>query len=312
MLKTKSLTNQEYGLGWTHEEIITPLVGRQILSYKDLPLAVYQVQTKFRDEKRAKSGLLRGREFRMKDLYSFHLSETNLDEYYEQVKTAYFKIFKQVGLEKRTYLTLAGGGAFSKFSHEFQAVSSVGEDLIHLCRQCSIAINQEIIKEQTVCPDCGGQDFEKLTAIEAGNIFKLKTRFSDSFNLKVKDKTGQEKSIFMGCYGIGSSRLMGAIAEILSDEQGLVWPQTVAPFKYHLLVLTKEKLDFAKQIYSQLGEDNVLLDDRFHLSNGQRLTDADLLGLPIRLVVSQKAGEKIEVKNRTEDETKLVSMQAIK
>ncbi|MEK7635966.1 MAG: aminoacyl--tRNA ligase-related protein [Patescibacteria group bacterium] len=300
----------DYALGPTHEEIISPLLAKFIFSYKDLPKYVFQIQNKFRDEKRAKSGLLRGREFFMKDLYSFHKDEVDLDKYYEKVKKSYHKIFKIVGLGDLTYLTYASGGTFSKYSHEFQTITSAGEDIIYICDKCKVAINKEIINEQGACPVCDNKNLKEEKAIEVGNIFKLKTKYSTPFNLKYKDEKGVEKDVIMGCYGMGLNRLIGAIIEIHHDEKGIIWPEATTPFKAHLLQLTtnnKQLTTFANKVYDGLQKAGieVLYDDRKKATIGEKFNDADLIGIPYRLVISEKTGSKIEIKKRNEKKAKL-------
>lgn len=292
----------DYALGATHEEVVTPLARNYIKSYKDLPLYLYQIQTKFRDEKRAKSGLLRNREFLMKDLYSFHTDTDDLDKYYDDMAKTYQRVFKRLGIGSKTFLTYAAGGSFSKYSHEFQTVTEAGEDIIYLCEKCSIAVNKEIISEQNVCPACGNKKLVEEKAIEVGNIFKLGTKFSQAFDLTYKDAGDKEQLTVMGCYGIGITRLVGAIVEVSHDERGIIWPETVAPFDFHLVSLdgmTKE----AGEVYKKLQEAGfeVLWDDRKE-SAGVKLADADLIGIPKRLVVSAKTVKAglIEVKNRGE------------
>lgn len=293
----------------THEEVITPLMKQHISSYKDLPVSVFQFQNKFRNEPRAKSGLLRTREFIMKDLYSFHESQNDLEEFYEKVKQAYFNIFKSVGLESQTYLTFASGGAFSKYSHEFQTLCGAGEDIIYLCKKCKIAVNSEIIEEQKVCPECKSSSLKEEKAVEVGNIFKLRTKFSESFALKFKTEKGEEKLVEMGCYGIGLGRLMGAVAEIYADDKGLVWPKEIAPFKAHLLCLgsDKEKI-VADKIYQGIKQE-VLYDER-EISAGEKFVEADLIGLPWRIVLSEKTlvKDSVEVKERGKEQTKLLKI----
>ena len=304
-------SKNEYALGPTHEEIIVPLLKKYISSYRDLPAYVFQIQNKFRDEKRAKSGLLRGREFIMKDLYSFHADEKDLDAYYEKVKKAYLKIFRRVGLGKLTYLTFASGGTFSQYSHEFQTLAQNGEDTIHLCDKCLVAINQEIIKQQKICPVCSGSNLQEKSATEIGNIFKLKTKFSEVFELFYKDKRGQNQKVYMGCYGIGLTRLIGAIVEVFHDKKGIIWPVEIAPFKFHLIEL---KQGLAKKIYEQSQKDGleVLYDDRLNASIGEKLNDADLIGLPYRLVVSDKTKNKIEIKKRGQNKVKLIKYEDLR
>jgi len=296
----------EYALGPTHEEIVSPLMKKFILSYKDLPKYVFQIQNKFRDEARAKSGLLRGKEFFMKDLYSFHTDEKDLDEYYEKVKKSYINIFKKVGLGDLTYLTLASGGTFSKYSHEFQTLTSAGEDVIHICDKCHLAINEEIIKDYPACPVCGNKDLRTEKAIEVGNIFKLGTRYSKPFKLVYKNEKGEEKDVVMGCYGIGINRLMGALVEVLHDNQGIIWPESVAPFKVHLLELDSGR---AKNVYEKLQKVGieVLYDDR-SVSAGQKFVEADLIGIPWRVVVGKATKDKVEVKKRNESKKDLINL----
>lgn len=318
MFKLKNRQGKDFGLGWTHEEVITPLAKKFLKSYKDLPFAAYQIQDKFRDELRAKSGLLRGIEFIMKDLYSFHRDQECLDRYYEKVKKAYFKIFQRCGLKKQTFLTFASGGAFSKYSHEFQTVTEYGEDEIYLCQKCRLGVNREIIKEEKGrCPQCGEKQLKIEKAIEVGNIFKLKDNFSQAFGLTFQDKDGREKPVLMGCYGIGLGRLMGAIAEICSDEKGIVWPKEVAPFAVHLVILNQDKPEIKKtgeKIYQELIDQGVevLYDDR-EKTAGEKFAEADLIGIPYRIVISQKtfADDSVEVKERSRAWGKLVKIDEI-
>ncbi len=313
LFKLKSQTNNEYALGATHEEIVTPLISEFISSYKNLPIFVYQIQTKFRDEKRAKSGILRGREFRMKDLYSFSKNEDDLNSYYEIVLNTYKEIYKRLGLSDITYLTYASGGSFTKYSHEFQTLSDVGEDNIYICDKCNIAINDEIIEEQKVCPVCGSADFRKEKAIEVGNIFKLKTKFSEPFSVSYLDEENKENSVYMGCYGVGSSRVMGTIVEVLHDDSGIVWPEEIAPFKYHIIPIGNDKdvlreADKLYKAYLEKGEE-VLFDDREE-STGSKLKDADLISATYRIIVSKKTLEqdKFELKKRSEKEIQLLPL----
>lgn len=312
LYKIMDSQNKEFALGPTHEEIIFPLLKKHISSYKDLPLYIYQIQNKFRMELRAKSGLLRGREFLMKDLYSFHFNEEDRDEYYDRMTKVYKTIFNRVGIGKKTYFTYAPGGTFSKYSHEFQTITKAGEDTIHICGTCRIAINNEIIKDQKFCPKCGKDKFQKEKAIEVGNIFKLKSKFAEDFDLKFKDKDGSEKLVSTGCYGIGLGRLMGAVVEINHDEKGMIWPESVAPFQAHLIEVkgqgSKVK-GFAKKVYNTLQKAGIelLYDDREDISVGEKFADADLIGIPWRAVVSERTGNKIEIKKRNEKKTRLVS-----
>lgn len=319
---SRAMNGASYVLGPTHEEVVTPLIRTFIQSYKDLPLAVYQIQTKFRNEPRAKSGLLRGREFSMKDMYSFHRDEADFQAFYERATEGYQRLFSKLGLN--AILTEASGGAFSQYSHEFQVVTQNGEDLIYTCAGCSFAENREIatVKAGDRCPKCAGA-IEEQKAIEVGNIFPLGTRFSDAFNLKYTDESGAKRSVIMGCYGIGPSRIMGALVEVHHDDHGIVWPASVAPFQVHLIEIHNQKsesrnksepqnLDLAtpgSQLYQELIEADVevLYDDR-DVSAGQKFADADLIGIPIRIVLSDKTltTDSVEWKARNSVKTELV------
>ncbi|KKW42508.1 MAG: Proline-tRNA ligase [Candidatus Magasanikbacteria bacterium GW2011_GWA2_56_11] len=309
LFKLKDSADKEYALGATHEEIITPLAQKFLISYQDLPRSIYQIQTKFRNEPRAKSGLLRGREFRMKDLYSFHADEADLDQYYETMKGVYFQVFKQVGLGGITHITFASGGAFSKYSHEFQTITSAGEDTIYVCAACQVAVNREIISElKSVCPECGGTELLEHRAIEVGNIFKLGTRFSGAFDFRYTDERGALRPVVMGCYGIGITRLLGAIVEVHHDGRGIVWPAAVAPMSVHLVSLAREAADVrqADEIYGALARAGieVLYDDRQAVRAGEKFADSDLFGLPLRVVVSAKTleSQSVELKRRGREE----------
>lgn len=306
---TSFYTKTDYALGSTHEEIVAPLAKKYVASYKDLPLYLYQIQTKFRDEKRAKSGLLRNREFPMKDLYSFHVDNEDLDKYYEIVAKAYENIYKRCGIGPETYYTYASGGSFSKYSHEFQTICDAGEDIIFVCEKCHVAINKEIIKDIDKCPECGNSKLEEKKAIEVGNIFKLGTKYSKPFELTYRDKDDREQDVVMGCYGIGPGRVMGTIVEKIADERGLVWPKEIAPFDVHLVTLD-EKTEESQKIYDLLEKSglSVLWDDRAE-TTGVKLADADLLGLPARVLVSEKtlANKKVEFKARDKKDFELIS-----
>ncbi|MCL5006722.1 MAG: His/Gly/Thr/Pro-type tRNA ligase C-terminal domain-containing protein [Patescibacteria group bacterium] len=307
LFKFKSFfSKSDYVLGPTHEEIVTPLMGKFVFSYKDLPLAVFQIQNKFRDELRSKSGLLRGREFLMKDLYSFHSSEEDLEKFYKRVSSSYGKIFRRVGIGRLTYFTYASGGTFSKYSHEFQTLTSAGEDVIYICNKCRVAVNREIIEDlHGACPECGNKDLREEKAIEVANIFPLKTRFSSAFGLKFAGADGRENLVQMGCYGIGLSRLLGTVVEVAHDDKGIIWPEQIAPFKFHLIELKKGK---GRDLYRRLTKAGaeVLYDDR-EATAGEKFADADLIGIPWRLVVSEKTKNKIEIKKRGESKSKLVN-----
>ena len=305
-----------FGLGWSHEEILAAIAAKYINSYKDLPFYAYQIQTKFRNEPRAKSGLLRGREFMMKDLYSFHASEEDLFDYYGKVADAYHKIFKRCGL-KAVY-TVAAGGAFTKHNtHEFQVLSDVGEDIVLICEKCDYAENKEIskLKEGGKCPTrlpdgqkCGGKISEK-NSIEVGNIFPLGTKYSEAFNLQFADEKGGKKHVVMGSYGIGLGRLMATAVEVYHDKDGIIWPEAIAPFGVHLLELNGAD---AKEAYVHLQKYGieVLYDDR-DTSAGEKLVGADLMGIPWRVVASPKLKGKYELKRRSENQAKTVSLSEV-
>lgn len=316
LFKLNGAGEREYALGATHEEIVTPLVQKNVFSYKDLPQAVYQLQTKFRNEVRAKSGILRGREFRMKDLYSFHANQADLDAYYDQVTEAYFRIFSRLGLGESTYLTYASGGTFSKYSHEFQTATEAGEDLIYICDDCTVAINKEVIEDlKSSCPQCKKGNLREAKAIEVGNIFKLGTKYSAPFEFTFVDENNAQQPVLMGCYGIGPSRILGTIVEVLSDDKGMVWPEEVAPYKLHLISLAQnqEQIDQANNLYDELIKRNVsvLYDDRPDARAGEKFADSDLIGIPNRVVISARSLEKggVEFKKRNESEGKVISLE---
>ena len=314
LFKINGSGDREYVLGPTHEEVVSPLAKKNVFSYKDLPFSVFQIQTKFRDELRAKSGILRTREFLMKDMYSFHANQEDLDKYYEKITKAYFNIFKELGIGKKTYLTLASGGTFAKYSHEFQMSTSAGEDIIYICNKCKTAINKEIKIETPVCPKCSSDSFVEEKAVEVGNIFKLGTKYSLPFDLKFRDKDGTEKPVIMGCYGMGLSRAMGAIVETNYDERGIIWPKEVAPFLVHLIRLGVDKKVNATslKIYQDLQKQGikVLYDDREDKSVGEKFAEADLIGIPFRVVVSEKtvAKNSIEFKERAKATVKIIKI----
>ncbi len=305
--KTKLVNNTEVGLGFSHEENLVAIVKNYVNSYKDLPFAVYQIQTKFRNELRSKSGVMRGREFLMKDMYSFSLTQKQHDDFYATAQNAYRKIYDRLGLEDQTFVTFASGGSFSKFSHEFQTISEAGEDTIYLDRGKKIAINKEVYTDEVAKElDLDKADLEEVRAIEVGNIFNLGTKFSAPFELSVADEDGKGHTVIMGCYGIGVSRVMGTIAELMSDDKGLVWPENIAPYRVYLARLgeSKEVAKEADEAYETLQSAGVtvLYDDR-DVRPGEKFADADLLGIPYRLVISEKTliSSKYELKKRLEE-----------
>lgn len=306
--KTELSSGGLVGLAPTHEEPITNLMKTYISSYKDLPLSVYQFQTKFRNEKRAKSGLMRGREFLMKDMYSFHASEEDLDRYYAEVEKAYDRIYARLGLTG-TYETFASGGIFAKYSHEYQTFLPVGEDTVYYNHDKSVVINKEVYNDE-VLRDLGvaGDEFTEVAAAEVGNIFKLKFKYSEPLGLQFNDENNEIKTVYMGCYGIGISRVMGVIAEKFADEKGLIWPETVAPFKAQLIGIGEAGSLAAEKFYKE-HEDEILFDDR-NARPGEKFADAELMGMPYRIVISDKtlAENSAEVVKRASGESKIIAL----
>ncbi len=298
LFKLKGLGDKDYALGSTHEEVVTPLVKKFAASYRDLPLAVYQIQDKFRNEPRAKSGLLRGREFSMKDLYSFHATAEDLEGFYERAKIAYLKVFKRCGLE--AIVTEASGGVFSQYSHEFQVLTEYGEDQIVACSNCSFAQNKEIcsLTDGQGCPSCQ-QPVKLKKAIEVGNIFKLNARFSEAFKYCYSAEDGKLKPVLMGCYGIGPSRLLGAVAEVYHDQQGLIWPKTLTPFQAHLILLDQSQSAAAEKLYQSFLRSGleILFDNRAE-SAGVKLKDADLLGITCQFIIGSQSPGQLEYRLR--------------
>lgn len=309
-LATGNLTGDKNVLGPTHEEVVTPLAAKFVFSYKDLPKYVYQIQDKFRDEARPKSGLLRTKEFMMKDLYSFHPDAKDLDRYYKVMEKSYFKIFSRCGLGKETVLTYSSGGSFSKYSHEFQAICKTGEDTIYLCEKCKVAVNKEIYHEQNSCPECGNKKLLPKRAIEVGNIFKLMDKFSKAFEFYYLDEKNKKHLVIMGCYGIGLGRLMASVVEVSHDDAGIIWPESISPFDVHLVNLGKTAKE-AEKIYKELksaGYD-VLWDDRDERA-GVKLADSDLIGISQRIVISPKTLEleMVEYKKRADKKSKMIKL----
>ncbi len=299
-------SDAEYVLCPTHEDVVTPLVQGYNPSYKDFPISVYHIQTKFRNEPRVKSGLMRCREFRMKDLYSFHTDELDLKRYYDEVKKVYQEIFEEIGIGKDTVIALASGGDFTKdYSHEFQTRCENGEDTIYLNKTTGVAYNKEVKPEGADT----SPNFEVFNAAEVGNIFPLGTKFSKAFGYEYTDKDGNKKPVITGSYGIGTSRLMGVLVEKFHDDKGIVWPKNVSPFGVHLIDL--QQTDEAEKIYELLTKEgvDVLWDDR-EMSAGEKFADADLIGCPIRILVSSRSIQNggIEVKLRNETESKIISI----
>ncbi len=307
--KTELAAGGELGLAPTHEEPFTEMMKTFINSYKDLPVYAYQFQTKFRNELRAKSGIMRTREFLMKDLYSFSTDEASHDEFYHKVELAYKRIYERLGLGDCTYQTFASGGVFSKYSHEFQTVIEVGEDMIWHNADWSIVLNEEVVNDETLASfNVKREELQSTRAAEVGNIFTLKDKYSAPLGLEFTDQDNQKHPVFMGCYGIGVSRVMGVIAEKFADDKGLVWPTEVAPFRYHMVGIGDEGMEKAAEFYRG-HEDEILFDDR-DLRPGEKFADAELIGIPTRIVISDRSlqnGE-IEVADRATGEKRMVKL----
>lgn len=312
--KTKLVNGTELGMGLTHEEPIVDMLSDYLNSYKDLPVLAYQIQSKFRNELRAQAGLLRGREFVMKDMYSFARNQEEHEEIYEEVANAYARVYDRLGISDITYRTYADGGIFTpRFSDEFQMLSEIGEDTIYVDEDRKIAVNKEVIDDPRLNDtDLDISKLQERKAIEVGNIFPLESKYTDALGVYYTDSDGKQQKIIAGCYGIGVSRVMGALAEHFADDRGLVWPENVAPAKVYLARLGDDKavVKAADELYIQLQDKDieVLYDDR-DARPGEKFADADLMGIPYRVVISTKTLEqdKVELKNRTEDETSMVS-----
>lgn len=312
LFKIKSRTKKEYALGQSEEEVVTPLIMERINTWKELPLSVYQIHWKFRDEFRAKSGLLRGREFLMKDMYSFHETQKDFEKFYLTSKKTYLHIYKRLGLTAKA--TEASGGNFTeKISYEFMVLTDAGEDNILYCGSCDFCVNVEIAKigEGIKCPKCGKGKLIKAKASEVGNVFDLGEKYGKDFNLTYQGRDGKREYPIMGCYGIGISRLMGVIVEKFHDSRGIIWPESVAPFKVHLIELGGKDAKVkktAQKVYKLFLDEGIeVLYDERDVSAGEKFADADLIGIPYRLVVSEKTGTKIEVKKRSENKVKLMN-----
>ena len=315
LYKVSDSSSREIALGPTHEEIVVPILKNYASSHKDFPVAIYQIQNKFRMELRAKSGMLRGREFIMKDMYSFPTSKEDFENFYAKMKGVYKTIFKRVGIGHITYLCFASGGTFSEYSHEFQTVTSAGEDTIYVDEASGSALNKEVLNDEVLNQlNLTKEKLAEHKAIEVGNIFDLKTKYSAPFDLSYTDEKGEKSTVLMGCYGIGLGRLLGTVVEALADDKGIIWPESIAPFAIHLLALGDDEvvLGEANKIYENLLKAGVevLFDDREEVSAGEKFSDADLLGMPWRAVVSARSlkDNGIELKKRTEEKGKIVSL----
>ena len=310
--KTELSAGGELGLAPTHEEPLTNLMRTYINSYKDLPAYVYQFQTKFRNELRAKSGILRTREFLMKDLYSFSTDEKSHDEFYHKAEQAYKKIYDRLGIGKDTYQTFASGGVFSKYSHEFQTITEVGEDTIYYNKDKSIVLNEEVLNDE-VLKDLGvkREELESTRAAEVGNIFTLRDKYSKPLGLEFTDKNGEKKPVFMGCYGIGVSRVMGVIVEKFADDKGLIWPENIAPYKAYVIAIGERAAEIAAK-FEHDHPDDVIYDDR-DLRPGQKFADAELMGIPNRIIISDKTLEEnnFELTKRLSGEQKVLPIDTL-
>lgn len=308
--KSKLQDGTDVGFGWTHEEPIVEMMKRYVQSYKDLPASLYQFQTKMRNEKRAKSGIMRGREFVMKDMYSFHATKEDLDDYYGRTIDAYKRVYDRLGIGGDTYVTFASGGAFTKFSHEFQTICDAGEDYIYLHREKNIAINEEVIDDAVAELGVARDELEKIKTAEVGNIFNFGTQKTDEMGLYYTDTDGTQKSLYIGSYGIGITRAMGVIVEKMSDEKGIVWPEAVAPYQVYLVSIGEKGRVEADRLYAELTDRGVevLYDDRDERA-GSKFADAELIGLPYRVTVSDRLleEEKYEYTVRNTGETTLLT-----
>jgi len=315
--RTQLKNGTELGLAFTHEEPIAEIMKQYVSSYKDLPFFAYQFQTKFRNELRAKSGIMRGREFLMKDLYSFHTNEETHLEFYELMKEVYIKIFTRLGIGEQTFLTMSNGQPFSKYSFEFQTLSEAGEDTILYDEKKKVAINKQDYSEE-IFTDFGFKkedfDFKEARSIEVGDIYTLGTKYSEPLGLLYTNQDGKQVSVCMGCCGIVVSRLMGTSVEVLADDKGIVWPESIAPFQIHLVSLCSEEADVKKadELYETLKKQNkeVLYDDRQGVRAGEKFADSDLIGIPLRVIISPKtlANDSVEVKKRNETKVEIITI----
>ncbi len=312
--KSTLKSGAEVGLGWSHEEPITDMMKNFITSYRSLPIFVYQFQSKLRNELRAKSGIMRGREFLMKDMYSYSVDEKSHQEFYDRAIQSYLKIFDRVGLGRDTILTFASGGSFTKFSHEFQTILDTGEDVIYIDRDKNIAINKEILSDELIKQlGLNKNNLEEVKSVEVGNIFSFGDVKSKQLDLYYKDEQGKPKAVILGSYGIGITRLMGVIVEKFSDEVGIVWPTSISPFAVHLLNIgsSDEAKKITDKIYADLQKNNieVLCDDR-ELRPGEKFADSDLIGIPLRVIISDKTitSGNYEIKERRKGKVSLLNI----
>lgn len=313
--KTNLQNDTELGLAWSHEEPILNMINNHVNSYKDLPTSVYQFQTKLRNELRAKSGIMRGREFVMKDMYSFHSDEEDMDQYYNRATEAYHKVYERLGLGNETFKTFAGGGSFTKFSHEFQTICEAGEDTLYINEDKSVAVNEEVLDDAAEEIDIDKDELNPVTSAEVGNIFKFGTEKSEKMDVNFVNQDNQKKPIYLASYGIGITRIMGVIAEKFSDDNGLIWPKNISPYDAHLISLVHEKEERNKtnKIYKKLKQSDleILYDDRREAQAGEKFADSDLIGIPLRIIISDSNLEKgkAEIETRAKQETNYVDLE---
>jgi len=313
--KSQLKNGTEVGFGWSHEEPISEMMKNYISSYKDLPIYVYQFQTKLRNELRSKSGIMRGREFIMKDMYSYTTSEEEHQKFYNATIEAYLKVFERVGLGDVTFLTFASGGAFTQFSHEFQTITDSGEDIVYLHREKNIAINKEVLTNEVINQlDVKREELEEVKTAEVGNIFSFGATKSNQLDLNYIDDNNASQPVILGSYGIGITRLMGVLVERFADDRGITWPESVAPFKVHLIGLNMEddsikaKANAVYETLNRMGVE-VLFDDRTDTMAGEKFADSDLIGIPYRAVISKRTNEGVELKLRNQKESKNISIE---
>lgn len=315
--KTKLQTGEDIGLAWSHEEPIMNMLRDYVHSYKDLPVAVYQFQTKLRNELRAKAGIMRGREFLMKDMYSVHATKDDLEQFYNSVIEAYKRIYGRLGIGNLTYVTFASGGAFTKYSHEFQTICDAGEDWLYLDRENNVAVNEEVLDDAVRDLKLDRNKLEKVRSAEVGNIFNFGTEKAEQMGITFADRDNAQKPFYYGSYGIGVTRVMGVIAELFSDDRGLVWPDNIAPYRVYLVTIGTDPvvLEQGQNVYDQLqsaGVD-VLWDDRTDARPGEKFADGDLMGIPHRVVISPKtiAAGALEYKGRTAESSENLSLEQL-
>jgi len=314
--KSKLKDNTEVGFGWSHEEAIIEMVKKYLESYKDLPINVYQFQTKLRNELRAKSGIMRGREFVMKDMYSCSVDADQHEKFYNATIDAYNRVYERLGIGKDTYMTFASGGAFTQFSHEFQTVCEAGEDIIYLHREKNIAVNEEVLDDDNLAKlGIKREELDKVKSAEVGNIFNFGTHKSEQTNFAFMNEEGERQYVHLGSYGIGVTRVMGVIVEKFADDKGLVWPEAIAPAKVYIARLGNDDavVQAADELYEGLTQNGILVlyDDR-DMRPGEKFADADLLGIPYRVVISSKTvtAKQLEIKHRTNSEAVMMEPQA--